>query len=124
MHGYSQVPGHNLDDYRSRESLTIRLYATQQGSKSAKFYYKHITNATYKALGLLEQRKPKIRDTLGLMEISQLSTAEYMVQSALRKYMDDKIPYNILYKMVVSDLERFANTLFLGENPRLGVMTR
>ena len=37
-------------------------YATAQGSKSAKFYYKHITNATYSALGLIQHKKPKIRD--------------------------------------------------------------
>jgi len=54
-------------------------YATAQDSKSAKFYYKHITNATYRALGLLVYKKPKIRDTLDMMEINQLATAEYTI---------------------------------------------
>ena len=35
-------------------------YATGQGSKSAKFYYKHITSATYSALDLMVQKKPNI----------------------------------------------------------------
>ena len=37
-------------------------YAIDNGSSGAKFYYKHFTNATYKALSLLEHRKPKTRD--------------------------------------------------------------
>ena len=88
-------------------------YATEQGSKSAKFYYKHITNATYKALGLLTQRKPKLRDTLDLYELSQLSTAEQIVQRSFKIHMKDKVPYKAVYKLVVTDLYRFSDSLLL-----------
>ena len=97
-------------------------YATSQGSKSAKFYYKHVTNATYKALGFLAQRKPKLRDTLNICELSQLSTAEQMVQLAFEKHMADEIPYKVIYRMVVEDLEGLSDSLFLrhrAENKRL-----
>jgi len=46
---------------RKEEASVIKEfvdYATTQGSKNSKHYYKHITNATYKALGLMSQRKP------------------------------------------------------------------
>ncbi len=88
-------------------------YATDQGSKSAKFYYKHITNATYKSLGLLIQRSPKVRDTMDLMEISQLALAEVVIQRALQKYLKQQIPYKVIYTMLVEDLNRFADSLLL-----------
>ncbi len=90
-------------------------YATDQGSKSATFYYKHITNATYKALGLLAQRKPKLRDTLDLMELSHLTTAEYVAQRSIKKHMEDMIPYKKVYDFVKTDLEAFAEGLLIGK---------
>ena len=70
----------NLEWNQSREQgKQIRLettdtikefveYATNQGSKSANMYYKHFTNAEYKALGFIQQAKPNLRDTLDLMQ--------------------------------------------------------
>jgi len=86
-------------------------YATFQGSKKAKFYYKHITNATYKALGLMIQKKPKLRDTMNLYEISELLLAERVARSSLRKYMDLKRGYHDIYESVKDDLEMFASGL-------------
>lgn len=88
-------------------------YATDQGSESAKFYYKHITNATYKALGLLTLKKPKLRDTLDIYELSQLSTAEQLIQRSFSRHMRDKIPYKVIYKYVVQDLQNFSDSLLL-----------
>lgn len=88
-------------------------YATDQGSKSAKFYYKHVTNATYKALGLLTLKQPKLRDMLDIYELSQLSTAEQIVQRSFQRHMTDKIPYKIVYKLVVKDLCNFSDSLLL-----------
>lgn len=88
-------------------------YATGQGSKNAKFYYKHTTNATYKALGLLTQKKPKLRDTLNIYELSNLSTAEQMVQRSFKMHMEDKIPYKAIYKLVINDLEAFVKSLLI-----------
>jgi Rha family phage regulatory protein len=88
-------------------------YATAQGSKSAKFYYKHITNATYKALGLITQREPRLRDTLTLMELSHLTTAEYVTQRSIRRHMNDNIPYKKVYDFVKQDLMTFADGLLI-----------
>ncbi len=88
-------------------------YATSQGSKKAKFYYKHVTNSTYKALGLLTQQKPKLRDTLDIYELSQLSTAEQLVQRSFKRHMADGIPYKVIYKYVVKDLQVFSDSLLL-----------
>ncbi|MCK5609520.1 Rha family transcriptional regulator [Candidatus Pacearchaeota archaeon] len=86
-------------------------YATDQGSTKAQFYYKHITNATYKALGLMAQSKPKLRDTMNIYEISQLMLAEQRAQVSIKKYMDLGRHYRDIYQSVKEDLINFANSL-------------
>ena len=88
-------------------------YATSQGSKSAKFYYKHITNATYKALGLMVQKKPKLRDSLQGYEIAELILAERLALDSLKKYMELERNYKDIYESVKNDLENFAGSIRL-----------
>lgn len=91
-------------------------YAEAQGSSGAKWYYKHITNATYKCLQLMQEKKPKLRDTLDHMELANLMVAEGLASRALRRYMDEGEHYKVIYEKVKDDLERFADNLML---PRL-----
>ena len=86
-------------------------YATAQGSTKANFYYKHITNATYKALGLMVQKKPKLRDTMDLYEISELILAERIARNSLKKYMDLERNYKDIYESVKDDLLAFGSGL-------------
>jgi Rha family phage regulatory protein len=88
-------------------------YATEQGSKSAQFYYKHITTATYKALGLMYQRKPKLRDSMNLYEIAELLLAERIAKNSLDKYMKLGRHYKDIYESVKDDLMMFCNGLHL-----------
>ena len=88
-------------------------YATNQGSKSAKFYYKHITNATYKALELMIHKKPALRDTLDIYQLSELLLAERLAKNSLKKYMDMGRNYKDIYESVKEDLLVFGNSLKL-----------
>ena len=88
-------------------------YATSQGSTKAQFYYKHITNATYKALGLMVQSKPKLRDTMDLYEISELLLAERIAKNSIKKYMDLGRNYKDVYTSVKDDLLSFGSGLKL-----------
>ena len=88
-------------------------YATSQGSKSAKFYYKHITNATYKALELMIHKKPALRDALDIYQLSELLLAERLAKNSLRKYMDMDRNYKDIYESVKNDLLVFGSTLRL-----------
>lgn len=88
-------------------------YATGQGSKSAKFYYKHITNATYKALELMVKKQPKLRDTLDIYQLSELLLAERVAKKSLKKYMELGRHYKDIYKSVAEDLTMFGNSLKL-----------
>lgn len=88
-------------------------YAIDNGSNGAKHYYKHFTNATYKALSLLEHRKPKTRDTLDLLELHQLVIAEDIVTKVITTEMEEKEHYKVIYEKAKIALEKFADSLYL-----------
>ena len=88
-------------------------YAISQGSKSAKFYYKHYTNATYKALGLIQHKRPKLKDTLDLMELSQLMVAENVAKLSIRRHMDNGEHYKSVFLLVKQDLLALSDTLLI-----------
>lgn len=101
---------------RSEETDIIKEfveYATSQGSKKAQFYYKHITVATYKCLGLVQYQRPKLRETLDMMQTSQLIMAEMVAQKSLQKYMQEGEHYKTIFTLVKQDLEQFANSFLM-----------
>ena len=88
-------------------------YAIKQGSEGAKFYYKHYTNATYKALQLMEHKKPKTRDTLDLLQLHQLILAEDVVTRTIQKEMEAGEHYKVIFEKCKVSLENFARGLML-----------
>lgn len=90
-------------------------YATAQGSKNAKHYYKHITMACNRCLQLIEGKKPKLRDTLNLMELSQLMIAENIVEKSLKKWMAEGEHYKAIFVLAKQAIEDYARTLMLNE---------
>jgi len=109
---------------RKNETDTLKdfvEYATSQGSQKAQFYYKHFTLATYKCLKLIEMEKPKLRDTLNVMELSQLMIAEHIADASIRKHMEAKEHYKSIYTLVKQDLDRFADSMMIGQTKQLSV---
>ncbi len=107
---------------RKDETDTIKEfvdYATAQGSSNAKFYYKHVTIACYRCLQLIESEKPKLRDTLDIMELNQLALAEHLAEKSLKKHMASGEHYKTIFTLVKIDLERFAEGLMLPEKKKL-----
>lgn len=103
---------------RRNETDTIQEftdYAITQGSKSAQFYYKHYTNATYKALQLLENKKPKTRETLDLLQLHQLLLAEDIVTKTIKREMENKEHYKVIFEKCKISLENFANSLMISK---------
>lgn len=91
-------------------------YATAQGSNHANNYYRLITRATYRALGLIQYKQPNLRDTLNALQLSWLVTLESVAQASLRKYMKLNVHYKEIYKLVDSELRQYASPLTLLEH--------
>jgi len=101
---------------RKEETDTIKefvKYAELQGSSKSEWYYKHFTNATYKALSLLEHKKPKTRETLDLLELNQLYLAENIISKVISLEMGRKEHYKVIYEKAKIALDNFASSLFL-----------
>ncbi len=109
---------------RKSETDVIKVfveYATNQGSKSAKFYYKHFTVATHKALGLIQHKNPVIRETLDTMQLFQLGVAENVAQKSIVRYMNQGDHYKVIFEKVKNDLLKLADSMFVGEpTPEIG----
>lgn len=89
-------------------------YATEQGSKSASMYYTNITKMEYAALELVEkgEKVPSgFRDTLDIMDISFLQTAEQIARAALINGMERKLPYKEIYLLAKEKVYQYAETI-------------
>jgi Rha family phage regulatory protein len=93
-------------------------YAKAQGSQNAQFYYKHITQACYKCLQLIEAKRPKLRDTLDMLQLNQLMMAEVVAERSIRKHMSEGEHYKTIFTLVKQDLERFADGLMIPNQNR------
>ena len=115
----------NLDWNKSREQgKTIRIeltdtikdfvnYATDQGSKNSKMYYANITKMEYKALGIIQENTPSLRNTLDAMQLYQLILAEDLIRRQFKNYMTEKLHYKEIYLLAKQDLLRFASSLMI-----------
>lgn len=88
------------------------LYAESQGSTHAKHYYKHITTAAYKALFIVrDQGGSSFRDLLDSMQLSFLTTAEFVAAKAIEDGMRDGLFYRDIYKLAKDRIESFAGAI-------------
>lgn len=95
-------------------------YATSQGSSNAAFYYKHVTTACYRCLELVQSEKPKLRDTLSVLELNQLMLAEHVAEKSIQRHMATGEHYKAIFALVKADLERFADSIMIGcKTPRV-----
>lgn len=87
-------------------------YATAQGSKSAKMYFVQITKMTHQALFMVKQSSPKaFREMLDSMQLSFLTTAEYLVHQALEDGMAAALHYKDIYAMARERVTYYADRL-------------
>ena len=100
---------------RRGEADTILLfveYAGRQGSANAKNYFIAFTNMTYRALFCsCAANPPPLRDMLDGMQLSFLSTAEYLVDAALKEGMQQGIYYKDIYQRVRDRVIVYAQQL-------------
>ncbi|BCG46833.1 Phage antirepressor [Citrifermentans bremense] len=87
-------------------------YATAQGSQSARFYYANVTNMTYKALNLVKQSGPQsLRDSIDTMQLSFLTSAEYLIRDVMQTGMAAGIQYRDIFQQAKDAVTAYAATL-------------
>lgn len=110
-----------LQSKEVRKSVTDTIkqfvdYATGQGSKSAAMYYANITKMEYAALELVEKggKIPSgFRDTLDMMDLCFLATAEQIAKQSLHLGMDQGLHYKEIYQMAKLRVKSYAETVKL-----------
>jgi len=83
-------------------------YATNQGSKNAVKYYGNITKMENKALFILEQKYPNVRQMLNNYQLTTLHTADMIVSEALKDGMEKKLHYKEIYKLAKERVEKLS----------------
>ena len=83
-------------------------YAKSQGSKNADWYYKHFTNATYKALKLLQYKEKGVRELLDTFQLHQLAIAEHKVAYWISEEIRKGTYYKDIFKNVKEKLFELA----------------
>ena len=81
-----------------------------------------ITQMEYKALGIIQQAKPEIRNTLDTMQLYQLLLAEDIAKKRIIDYMKQDLHYKEIYLLVKQDILNFAKSAFIGaEKPQIEI---
>jgi len=86
-------------------------YATIQGSKNAIRYYSNITKMENKALFILEQKYPNIREMLNVHQLTTLNTADIVVMDALKEGMEKELNYKDIYVLAKKRVENLAELI-------------
>lgn len=86
-------------------------YATEQGSKNAIRYYSNISSMENKALFILEQKFPNVREMLTNHQLSTLKTADRVVYEALEDGMNNNLHYKEIYKIAKERVEALAELI-------------
>ncbi len=92
-------------------------YATNQGSKSAKRYYANLAKMENASLFFIEQKFKNLREVLTIKQLMQVSTADDVIDKALREGMDKEMPYKECYQLAKSRIIAFAE--IIGKSPVL-----
>lgn len=90
-------------------------YAKAQGSESAKYYYPKLTNMENKALFILEDRYPNVRDVLSGQQLQILASADLTIKRALAYGMEQKMHYRDIYEMAKERIMEFSR--LVGKTP-------
>ena len=86
-------------------------YATTQGSKSALMYYINLAKMENKALFLIEQKYPNVREVLNIKQLGQVMVADQVVEKALEDGMGANLNYKEIYSLAKDRVIQFPKYL-------------
>ena len=86
-------------------------YAVRQGSTNAVNYYSNITQMEYRALFLLKQKFPNLKDYLNMKQLNVLEIADTIVEDTLKEGMELEMHYKDIFKLAKERVESFAKIM-------------
>lgn len=99
---------------RKKETDIIKLfveYAKSQGSSKAEMYYSNISKMENKSLFFIQEKFPNLRSVLTGQQLQIMSSADQIVEKALKEGMEKKTNYKEIYKMAKERIETFADII-------------
>lgn len=86
-------------------------YSKDQGSTKAEMYYANISKMENKAMFLLDQKYPNLRDVLNIHQLSTIKSADMIVMKALSDGMAQKLHYRDIYQLAKLRVESFSEII-------------
>jgi Rha family phage regulatory protein len=81
--------------------------------KKPNLCYSNYTKITYKVLGFIQNKIPKTREMLNMLELHQLFLAEDLLSRVIRKGITEEKHYKVIYQDCKIALENYINSLYL-----------
>ena len=109
--------------YRQKTDVIKQFveYATSQGSKSAEMYYANFAKMENSALFYFEQKYKNMREVLTIKQLMQISTADDVIEKALKEGMESGLNYKNCYKLAKERIIAFAE--IIGRSPIIELTT-
>lgn len=105
--------------YRGKETDTIKAFiklAKEQGaSDGINHLYSTLTTMENKALFILEQRYPNVRDVLNVGQLMQIGVADQIVEKVYAEAVETNMYYKDAYKLAKERVEAYAAVV--GKSP-------
>ena len=92
-------------------------YAISQGSKSASKYYLSFAKMENKAMFLMEQKYPNLRELLTIRQLMHVSTADDIIEKAIKEGMDNNMFYKDIYLLAKERIIKYVE--IIGKSPIL-----
>lgn len=87
-------------------------YARGQGSQSADKYFMNFTKMVNNALIEIDGEKPKnLRDALNVVQLTNLSTAETIINRSILECIGKQLPYKDIYQIAKKRIEVYAQSV-------------
>ena len=90
---------------------TFVEYAKGQGSTKAEMYYANISKMENKALFMLDQKYPNLRNVLNIHQLSTIKAADMIVMKALSDGMAKELHYRDIYQLAKTRIESFSEII-------------
>lgn len=84
------------------------VYAKEQGSSNADWYFPSITNAVQKSILVIEPHFTEVRELLTTIQLASLSLIELTAAQVLAEGMAAKLPYKDIYQTMKKTLDSFV----------------